>query len=78
MKEALSCGTFVQPVSEAVEHHALLPRGNQADDAALHRRPVVNVVLKNEDLDREGQDTDVLFPRFRTRDLLHTQCVNYY
>lgn len=51
-------GTFVEPVSEAVEHNSLLPGGNQADRPALHRRSVVNVVFKDEDLERKRHRTE--------------------
>lgn len=49
--EALSL-TLIQPITEAVEYHALFAGGNQTDDAALHRGPVVDVVLKYENLKR--------------------------
>lgn len=42
--------TFVQPVAEPVEDAALFAGGNQAYGSTLHRRAVVDVVFKNEDL----------------------------
>lgn len=42
--------TFIQPITETVEYHALLPGGNQADDPALHGGSVVDVILKYKDL----------------------------
>lgn len=44
--------TFIEPVGQAVEDHSLFPRGDQADGSALHRRSVVDVVFKYEDLER--------------------------
>ena len=44
------CLTFVQPITEPIEDDALLASGHQTDGAALHRRAIVDVVLKNEDL----------------------------
>lgn len=43
--------TFIEPVSQAVEDHALLPGRNQADGATLYCCSVVDVVLKYEDLE---------------------------
>lgn len=62
VKGAFSHLTFIQPVSEAIKHNSLLPRGNQADHSALHRGSVVNVVFKYEDLDREPQNRRVSIP----------------
>lgn len=42
--------TFVQPIAEPVEDAALFASGNQAYGSTLHRRAVVDVVFKNEDL----------------------------
>lgn len=39
--------TFVQPVAEAVEDHALLPRGHHADGLLADVRAVVDVVFKD-------------------------------
>lgn len=60
MTGAFSRLTFIQPVGEAIKDNSLLPGGNQADHSALHRRSVVNVVFKNEDLDRETQNREEL------------------
>lgn len=45
--------TLIQPVGKAVEHDSLFTGGNQADRSVIHRRSVVDVVFKYEDLDRE-------------------------
>lgn len=45
--------TFIQPIGKAIKHNFLFPGGNQADGSALHRCSVVDVVFKNEDLERE-------------------------
>lgn len=49
--------TFVQPVAQAVEHHALFPGGHQANGSVVHRGSVVNVVLKDENLHREKRSS---------------------
>ena len=49
--------TFVQPVAEPVEDAALFAGGNQTYGSTLHRRAVVDVVLKNEDLEQEKDRT---------------------
>lgn len=47
--------TFVQPVAEPVEDAALFAGGNQTYGSTLHRRSVVDVVFKNEDLQQEEE-----------------------
>lgn len=54
--------TLIQPVTEAVKYHALLAGGDQADDSALHGGPVVDVILKDENLKRTGTEGETLFP----------------
>lgn len=46
--------TLIQPITEAVKYHALLAGGNQADDPALDGGPVVDVILKYENLKCTG------------------------
>lgn len=46
--------TLIQPISEAVEYHALLAGGNQADDSALDGGPVVDIILKYENLKKNS------------------------
>lgn len=48
--ENKSDSTFIQPVAQTIEHHALLPGGYQTDGPAVNRRLIVNVVLKDENL----------------------------
>lgn len=45
--------TFIQPIAEPVEDAALFASGHQTNGAALHRRAIVDVVFKNEDLQGE-------------------------
>lgn len=45
--------TFIQPITEPVEDDALLPGGDQSDGATLHCGAIVDVVLKNEDLQEQ-------------------------
>lgn len=49
MENALAL-TFIQPIAEPVEDAALFASGHQTDGSALHRRAIVDVVFKNEDL----------------------------
>lgn len=42
--------TFIQPITEPIEDDALFASRHQTYRSALHRRAIVDVVLKNEDL----------------------------
>lgn len=55
--------TFIQPITEPVEDAALFAGGHQPDGSALHRRAIVDVVFKNEDLQQGERSKSLLFGR---------------
>lgn len=63
------CLTFIEPIAEAVEDDTLLAGGHQANGAALHRRAIVDVVLKNEDLPGRERPEILFNPEFDRRDM---------
>lgn len=44
--------TFIEPVTQAVEYHTLLPSGNKTDGSVLHSGPIVDVILKYKNLEK--------------------------